>query len=47
MDMPVVQFDTTHGAIVIELNAEKAPVTVQTSLIMSKAVIMTARFFIV
>ncbi|AKG15098.2 cyclophilin [Moraxella bovoculi] len=28
MDMPVVQFDTTHGAIVIELNAEKAPVTV-------------------
>ena len=26
--MPVVQFDTTHGAIVIELNAEKAPVTV-------------------
>ena len=28
MDMPVVQFDTSHGAIVIELNAEKAPVTV-------------------
>lgn len=28
MDMLVVQFDTTHGAIVIELNAEKAPVTV-------------------
>ena len=28
MDMPVVQFDTTHGQIVIELNAEKAPVTV-------------------
>ncbi|MCP3896860.1 peptidylprolyl isomerase [Moraxella sp.] len=28
MNMPVVQFDTTHGAIVIELNAEKAPVTV-------------------
>ena len=28
MDMPVVEFDTTHGAIVIELNAEKAPVTV-------------------
>ncbi|MDO4699674.1 MAG: peptidylprolyl isomerase [Moraxella sp.] len=28
MDMPVVEFDTTHGQIVIELNAEKAPVTV-------------------
>lgn len=28
MDMPVVQLDTTHGQIVIELNAEKAPVTV-------------------
>ena len=28
MDMPVVQFDTTHGQITIELNAEKAPVTV-------------------
>ena len=32
MDMPVVQFDTTHGAIVIELNSEKAPVTVATFL---------------
>lgn len=28
MDMPVVEFDTTFGNIVIELNAEKAPVTV-------------------
>lgn len=28
MDMPVVEFDTTFGSIVIELNAEKAPVTV-------------------
>ncbi|WP_049236187.1 peptidylprolyl isomerase [Moraxella canis] len=28
MDMPVVEFDTTFGQIKIELNAEKAPVTV-------------------
>ena len=28
MDMPNVEFDTTHGAIVIELDAQKAPVTV-------------------
>lgn len=28
MDMPIVEFDTTYGNIVIELNAEKAPVTV-------------------
>ncbi|MCL1623632.1 peptidylprolyl isomerase [Moraxella sp. Tifton1] len=28
MNMPVVELDTTHGAIVIELNAEKAPMTV-------------------
>jgi len=28
MDMPIVEFDTTHGAIVIELDAQKAPVTV-------------------
>ena len=28
MDMPVVEFDTTCGQIKIELNAEKAPVTV-------------------
>ncbi len=28
MDMPVVQLDTTYGQITIELNAEKAPVTV-------------------
>ncbi|MFB6349077.1 peptidylprolyl isomerase [Moraxella marmotae] len=28
MDMPVVEFDTSFGQIVIELNAEKAPVTV-------------------
>lgn len=28
MDMPVVEFDTTMGQIVIELNQEKAPVTV-------------------
>lgn len=28
MDLPVVQFDTTYGQITIELNAEKAPVTV-------------------
>lgn len=28
MDMPVVEFDTSMGAIVIELNAEKAPLTV-------------------
>lgn len=26
--MPIVEFDTTHGAIVIELDAQKAPVTV-------------------
>lgn len=26
--MPIVEFDTTYGNIVIELNAEKAPVTV-------------------
>ncbi len=28
MDMPIVEFDTTYGNIVIELNAEKAPITV-------------------
>lgn len=28
MDMPIVEFDTTHGAIVVELDAQKAPVTV-------------------
>lgn len=28
MDMPVVQLDTNYGQIVIELNAEKAPLTV-------------------
>ena len=28
MDMPVVEFDTTFGQIKIELNAEKAPITV-------------------
>lgn len=28
MDVPIVEFDTTHGAIVIELDAQKAPVTV-------------------
>lgn len=28
MDMPIVEFDSTHGAIVIELDAQKAPVTV-------------------
>ena len=28
MDMPVVQFETTAGNIVIELNQEKAPITV-------------------
>ena len=28
MAMPIVEFDTTHGAIVIELDAQKAPVTV-------------------
>ena len=28
MDMPIVEFDTTHGAVVIELDAQKAPVTV-------------------
>lgn len=26
--MPIVEFDTTYGNIVIELNAEKAPITV-------------------
>lgn len=29
MDMPQVAFDTTMGRIVIELNAEKAPKTVE------------------
>lgn len=47
MDMPIVEFDTTHGAIVIELDAQKPLLRWQTSLIMLKAVIMTARFFIV
>lgn len=28
MDMPIVEFDTTYGNIVIELNAEKAPISV-------------------
>lgn len=28
MDMPIVELDTTYGNIVIELNAEKAPITV-------------------
>lgn len=28
MDMPIVELDTTYGSIVIELNAEKAPITV-------------------
>ncbi len=28
MDMPIVQLDTNYGQIVIELNAEKAPLTV-------------------
>lgn len=28
MDMPIVEFDTTYGLIKLELNAEKAPVTV-------------------
>lgn len=28
MDMPIVQFDTNYGQITLELNAEKAPVTV-------------------
>lgn len=28
MSTPIVQFDTTHGAIVIELDQEKAPITV-------------------
>ncbi len=28
MDMPIVQLDTNYGQIVIELNAEKAPITV-------------------
>ncbi|OOS06297.1 peptidyl-prolyl cis-trans isomerase B (cyclophilin B) [Moraxella cuniculi DSM 21768] len=28
MDMPIVELDTSYGVIVLELNAEKAPVTV-------------------
>lgn len=28
MDMPIVELDTTYGNIVIELNAEKAPISV-------------------
>lgn len=28
MDMPIVELDTTYGNIVIELNSEKAPITV-------------------
>lgn len=28
MDMPVVELDTSYGQIVIELNQEKAPLTV-------------------
>lgn len=40
MDMPVVEFDTTFGQIKIELNAEKAPITVANFWIMWSQVIM-------